>query len=300
MGFERDLVVGVIVLAIALVAIASPFLLYVSGRVSPSDGGVNVTDVESLISSIADTVTHFKFMSFSFGKTTLVKEEVINVTGPLKLNILVKGGGVSVLEWGEEGKVKVDVLREENIISFSKLLYGYKYMNGTLNITAVNYVIRVYVPPNYVKSINAEVSGGGLEVSVADANTLRTLNATISGGGVDLKLGKLMNFTMVMTVSSGGLDGHLSFLGDVEHSASSIKVSVAGGGADLRVDALNHFFKVKCSASGGAANVAVRGERHATVNGSATYEDPNYVNASRKLYLDIMVSGGGADVWVSG
>ena len=300
MGFEKDFVVGAVVLAIALVAIASPFLLYVSGRVSPSGGGVNATDIGSLISSIADAVTHFKFMSFSLGKPTLVKEDVINVTGPLKLNIFVKGGGVSVLEWGEEGKVKVDVLREESIVGFSRLLYGYRYMNGVLNITAVNYVIRVYVPPNYIESINAEVSGGGLKVDVSDANTLRTLNATISGGGADLKLGKLVNLTMTVTVNGGGLDGHLSFLGDVEHSVSSIKVSIAGGGTDLRVDAPNHAFKVKCSASGGAADVVVRGEKHATVNGNVTYEDPNYVSALRKLYIDVTVSGGGADVWVSG
>ncbi len=300
MGFEKDFVVGAIVLAIALVGIVSPFLLYMSGRVSPGSGEVNATDIGSLISSIMNAVTHFKFMSFSLGSPTLVKEEIINVTGPLKLNILVKGGGVSVLEWGEEGKVKVDVLREESLVSLSKLSYGCRYVNGVLNITAVNYIIRIYVPPNYVESINAEVSGGGLKVDVSDANTLRTLNATISGGGTDLKLSKLVNFTMTISVSGGGLDAHISFLGDVKRSTSSIKVSIAGGGTDLRVDAPNHAFKVKCSASGGVANVVVRGEKHATVNGNATYEDPNYVNASRKLYVDITVSGGGADVWLSG
>lgn len=67
-------------------------------------------------------------------------------------------------------------------------------MNGTLNITAINgYVLRVYVPPNYVEAINAQVSGGGFKVELSDAEALRMLNATISGGGTDLRLSKLVN-----------------------------------------------------------------------------------------------------------
>lgn len=92
MGFEKDSVVGAVVLAIALVAIASPLPLYVSGRLgSGSGGGVNVTDIGSLVSSIIGAVTHFRFASIE--KPTLVKEEVINVTGPLTLrlhNVLVR------------------------------------------------------------------------------------------------------------------------------------------------------------------------------------------------------------------
>lgn len=105
---------------------------------------------------------------------------------------------------------------------------------------------------------------------------------------------------MSVSVSGGGLDGHLSFLGDVKHSASSLKVNIAGGGVDLRVNAPNHAFKATCSTSGGVANLVVRGAKRVAVNGNATYEDPDYASASRKLYVSITVSGGGADVWLSG
>ncbi len=301
MGFEKDFVVGAIVLAIALVGIVSPFLLHVSGRVSPGSGGVNATDIGSLISSIMSAVTHFKFMGFGLGSPTPVKEETINVTGPLKLNILVKGGGVSVLEWGKEGRVRIVVLKESIVLGPSTSIYEYRYANDVLNVvSAGGYVIKVYVPPNYVTALNTRISGGGLQVNVSDATTLRTINATINGGGIELRLGKLANLTAVIKVSGGGVEGHLSFLSDAGPSASSIKVSVAGGGVDIHVHAPTHAFKVTCSAESGAANVVVRGEKHSVVNGNVSYEDPNYVNVSRKLSIDIALSGGGANVWLSG
>jgi len=300
MGFEKDFIAGAVILTIALVAIASPFILYVSGRLGPG-GGTNAADVGSLISSLVSMATHFRFLGLSFGSPTLVKEEVINVSEPLNLNIFLNGGGVSVLEWGDHGKVKVEVLRENEFISVTTSRYEYRYVNGVLNVTAVNgYVIRIYVPPDYIKAIKARVSGGGFRVDMSDSSSLRTLNATVRGGGTDLSLGKLANVTITVSISGGGLDGHLNFLGDVKYSTSSIRISIAGGGTDLRVNAPNYAFKVACSASGGAADLVVKGKKHVAVNGNVTYEDPNYANAFRKLRVEVTVSGGGADIWLSG
>jgi len=297
--FEKDLIVGLLALIIAITAIASPFIMYVGGWLSGGAvGNAPSADLGSVLSTIVGALTRFGFTGWG---EELVKEDTLNTSSPFSIVAIISGGGIEVVEGGENGVVRVKVYRSTRFPQATIGSYEYGLMDGKLMVRVEDgYVVKLYVPSNYVESINVTVSGGGLRIQLSDANALRVLNARVDGGGARLDLGSLSNTSITVLVSGGGLDADLAYADVPGRVYSNVTVSVEGGGAKLHISAPGYAFRAGCSASGGALNLRVNGESRATINGESTYVDPNYGEALRRISVSVRVSGGGADVWLTG
>jgi len=282
MVLRKEEVVGIVVLASIILGLVAPIVAYSVAK--PAE--------------IPEAMFQFPFT----GKLKYVTSETYNVSEEFEVVLDVSSGGAEILESEKENEVKVEIYEPPMFFPFFRKPavkeYNIEFIDNVLHVTISGYVAKVYVPPKLVRKVSSIISGGGLSVKI-DARNVEACDFKVTGGGVELDLSNLGNSTISINISGGGFSGKLSY-GDYVGEAK-IVIDISGGGGRIDVENVGAKVKVDAAISGGGGTVEVNGVNVLSLGGASetkTYVDEGFDEASKKLVLDIDVSGGGFQIGI--
>ena len=282
MVLRKEEVVGIIVLASMILGLIAPIVAYSVAK--PAE--------------VPEAMFQFPFT----GKLKYVTSKTYSVSEEFEVGLDVGGGGAEILESEKESEVKVEIFEYPAFFPFFRKPavkeYNIEFTDNVLHVTISGYVAKVYVPPKFVKRVSSVISSGGLSVKI-DAGNVETCDFKATGGGVELDLSNLGNSTISINISGGGFSGKLSY-GDYVGEAKII-IYISGGGGRMDIENMGAKVKVDAAISGGGGTVGVNGVTVLSLGGASvtkTYVDEGFDEATKKLLLNIDVSGGGFQIGI--
>lgn len=280
MVLRKEELAGIVILASIILGLAAPIVAYSIAKPAK----VPITMFQPLFA----------------GKLKYVTSKTYSVFEEIEVILYVSSGGAKILESERENEVKVEIYEYSAFLPFfGKHVtkeYSVDFKDNVLHITVSGYVVKVYVPSRFVRKVSSVINGGGLFVAM-DSRNIETYNFKVIGGGIGLDLRNLRNSTISINISGGGFSGKLSYSNYI--GEASIAINVSGGGGSINVENVGAKVKVNATISSGGGTVKINGITVLSLGGVSeikTYTDEGFNEATKKLVLNIDISGGGFQI----
>ncbi len=289
MKFTKELIIGVVLLAVALIGIVvPPAYMY-------SKHSINVVSKLALMSN------YLKLLNLSrWGSIEVIHSEEHVIKELIKIRVLVSGGALIINDSSVSNLLKIKVLKPRGNVPFitSTPKYTVRFGGNVLKAEVRGGALVVSVPKGMLKTLYIKVDGGATKVEATQPN-ITNLIIYINGGASNILIKELSNTSASITASGGLLSLKLYLSSLVDKALTKVSTTISGGLASIKVRSLGYKLKLMSKISGGLAELSINGKKlYAFGPKESTYVDEGYSEAPKKLIILADVNGGLATIKV--
>ncbi len=279
---DRELVVGIIAVAIVAVAASSPILVgYMYGYGLKGDLGV----WEQLIPRAA-----------GIAPTKVVYEKEYSINSNISLHVIVSNGGLVVLDNASSSN-KLKVVVAENPITKSPKAYFINTSGPIVDVRADGYTLYLYTPKNTVINIKCNAMNSGVLVNLSSAEGLGYFRMNMDNSGAEIVLHDLLNANISLTSIQSGAEILLYYKVDADNVYSPISVNLRNSGIKMYIIAPGYAFNIDFEGGMSGAKIIVDNETFSATN-KWFYIDDEYYSSSRKIAVELHADMSGVKLWV--